>query len=145
MTQIFADRLAFRKLDLVEERGARWKPCTNQYKQPTLITSSADNIASSSGRRLNSSLSMDSSIDIAVAPHETQHRQDNTERALCRVLDEAAQALRGLNDHLPPRPAKPDCVLAVAAPSVLRPIGCKKVPIQAYRCFEYKFRLTIIG
>ncbi|QNM62456.1 hypothetical protein XHV734_3733 [Xanthomonas hortorum pv. vitians] len=25
-----------------------------------------------------------------------------------------------------------------------RPIGCKKVPIQAYRCFEFKFRLTIV-
>lgn len=33
MTQIFADRLAFRKLDLVEERVARWKTCTNHHKQ----------------------------------------------------------------------------------------------------------------
>ncbi len=108
MTQIFADRLAFRKLRLVEEKGL-------VGSHALIITSSADNIASSSGRRLNSSLSLDSSIDIAVAPHETQHSQDNTEGALSRVPDEAAQALRGLNDHLAPRPAKPDCVLAVAA------------------------------
>lgn len=41
------------------------------------------------------------------------------------MADEAAQALRGLSDHLAPRPAKPDCV-----PGIRRTIGVAPYRMQ---------------